>query len=414
MRVCVVGSGAREHVLAVVLGRTDEVVVTPGNPLIPGSIDAPPESIDADLFVVGPEAPLVDGLADRLRAQGKLVFGPGADGAHLEGSKAWMKEIAADADVPTARHGAFTQRDEAEAFLDTLGDLYVIKTDGLAAGKGVLVTADRVEASEAVAGYLSGHRFGDAGRRVVIEEGMTGPELSLLAVCDGRRAVALAPAQDFKRVFDGDQGPNTGGMGAYSPVPIVDDDLVAQVMDRFVEPTLATLRERGIDYRGVLYAGLMLTAEGPKLVEYNVRFGDPEAQVVLPRYAGDLAALLAEAASGSLATDPTFLDDAAVTVVAATEGYPESPRSGDVIEGLDEASTMEGVTVFGAGVARDDQGRLVTSGGRVLSVTAVGPTLTIARDRAYAAVDAITWPGKHARRDIALGAVASAAATSDA
>jgi hypothetical protein len=254
----------------------------PGNPLIPGSIDAPPESIDADLFVVGPEAPLVDGLADRLRAQGKLVFGPGADGAHLEGSKAWMKEIAADADVPTARHGTFTQRDEAEAFLDTLGDLYVIKTDGLAAGKGVLVTADRVEASEAVAGYLSGHRFGDAGRRVVIEEGMTGPELSLLAVCDGRRAVALAPAQDFKRVFDGDQGPNTGGMGAYSPVPIVDDDLVAQVMDRFVEPTLATLRERGIDYRGVLYAGLMLTAEGPKLVEYNVRFGDPEAQVVLP------------------------------------------------------------------------------------------------------------------------------------
>jgi phosphoribosylamine---glycine ligase len=414
MKVCVVGNGAREHALAVVMGRTDEVTVTPGNPLIPGSTGTPPEEIEADLYVVGPEAPLVEGLADRLRAKGRLVFGPGADGAHLEGSKAWMKELVAAADVPTARHGTFTDRQRAEAFLDTLGDLYVIKTDGLAAGKGVLVTTSRAEASEAVAEYLSGQRFGDAGRTVVIEEGMTGPELSLLAVCDGKRAVALAPAQDFKRVFDDDKGPNTGGMGAYSPVPFVTDDLVDQVMGRFVEPTLHELRDRGVDYRGVLYAGLMLTPEGVKLVEYNVRFGDPEAQVVLPRYAGDLAGLLAEAASGGLTTEPTFVDEAAVTVWTATEGYPQAPRTGDVIAGFDEASALEGVTIFAAGVARDDDGTLRTAGGRVLSVTGIASTLAAARDRAYRAVDLLSWPGKHARRDIALGAVAEAAAAGDA
>jgi phosphoribosylamine---glycine ligase len=413
VKVCVVGGGAREHALAVVLGRTAEVVVTPGNPLIPGSTSAPAEEIDADLFVIGPEVPLVDGLADRLRDKGRLVFGPGADGAKLEGSKAWMKQVAAAADVPTARHGTFTDRAAAEAFLDTLGDLFVIKTDGLAAGKGVLVTASRHEASDAVAGYLSGDRFGDAGRRVVIEEGMTGPELSLLAVCDGRRAVALAPAQDFKRIFDDDLGPNTGGMGAYSPVPLAGDALVDQVMDRFVEPTLAYLRAEGIDYRGVLYAGLMVTPDGPKLVEYNVRFGDPEAQVVLPRCAGDLTALLADAAAGELSSEPTFIDDAAVTVVAAVEGYPDSPRTGDIIEGLEEASAVDGVTIFAAGVGRDDDGTLRTAGGRVVSVTALAPTLGAARDRAYDAVDLLRWPGKHARRDIALGAVAEASFRGD-
>ncbi|MBK5223517.1 MAG: phosphoribosylamine--glycine ligase [Acidimicrobiia bacterium] len=407
MKVCVVGGGAREHALAHVLSRTAEVVVTPGNPLIPGSTDQPPEEIDADLFVVGPEAPLVDGLADRLRARGALVFGPGADGARLEGSKAWMKHIAAVADLPTARHGAFTDQGSADAFLDTMGDLFVVKTDGLAAGKGVIVTESRAEASAAVAEYLSGAAFGDAGRTVVIEEGMVGPELSLLAVCDGQGAVALAPAQDFKRVADGDAGPNTGGMGAYSPVPFVDDALVDQVMDRFVDPTLHTLRERGIDYRGVLYAGLMLTAEGPKLVEYNVRFGDPEAEVVLPRFSGDLAQLLAEAAAGHIETEPTFTDEAAVTVVMASEGYPQSPRTGDVISGLDEAATIPGVVVFGAGVATDDSGQVVTAGGRVLAVTAVAPGVSEARTRAYRAVDAIDWPGCFSRRDIAASAVAA-------
>jgi phosphoribosylamine---glycine ligase len=403
MKVCVVGGGAREHALALALSRTADVVVTPGNPLIPGSTSAPPEEIEADLFVIGPEAPLVDGIADRLRARGDLVFGPGADGAHLEGSKAWMKELAARADVPTALHGTFTDQASADAFLDTLGDLFVVKTDGLAAGKGVLVTTSRSEASEAVAGYLSGQSFGDAGRTVVIEEGMIGPELSLLAICDGQTAVALAPAQDFKRVGAGDTGPNTGGMGAYSPVPMVDDDLVGVVMDRFVEPTLAALRADDIDYRGVLYAGLMLTPEGPKLVEYNVRFGDPEAQVVLPRYSGDLAALLAEAASGHIESTPTFVDDAAVTVVCAVEGYPTSPRLGDPIEGLSAAGEVEGVTLYAAGVARSESGQLVTAGGRVLAVTAVSPDLTTARRRAYEAADLVTWSGKLVRRDIAAG-----------
>lgn len=409
MKICVVGNGAREHALAHVLSRTAEVVVSPGNPLIPGSTAQPPEEIDADLFVVGPEAPLVDGLADRLRARGALVFGPGADGARLEGSKAWMKDLVASADVPTARHGTFTDQASADAFLDTLGDLFVVKTDGLAAGKGVLVTTSRVEASEAVAEYLSGAAFGDAGRTVVIEEGMVGPELSLLAICDGQRAVALAPAQDFKRVGDDDTGPNTGGMGAFSPVPGVDDEVVDLVMDRFVLPTLAELRRRDIDYRGVLYAGLMLTPDGPKLVEYNVRFGDPEAEVVLPRYDGDLAALLAEAASGRIESTPAFVDDAAVTVIAAAEGYPRSPRSGDVITGLDEAAEVPGVTVFGAGVGLDGDGRAVTAGGRVLAVTALAPRLADARTRAYDAIDRIEWPGKFSRRDIAAAAAGEAA-----
>ena len=404
MKVCVVGGGAREHALAHVLGRTAEVVVTPGNPLIPGSTSAPPEEIDADLFVIGPEAPLVDGLADRLRSRGALVFGPGADGARIEGSKAWMKDLVAVADVPTARHGTFTDRAAADAYLDTLGDLFVVKTDGLAAGKGVLVTASRAEASQAVAEYLSGERFGDAGRTVVIEEGMTGPELSLLAVCDGQGAVALAPAQDFKRVGEGDSGPNTGGMGAFSPVPSVDDDLVGVVMDRFVEPTLAALRARDIDYRGVLYAGLMLTPEGPKLVEYNARFGDPEAEVVLPRLDCDLAALLAEAASGQISCRPTFRDDAAVTVVCAAEGYPQAPRFGDPIDGIEQAEAVEGVVVFGAGVARDEAGQLVTAGGRVLAVTAAAPDLATARHRAYEAANLVTWSGKFVRGDIAAAA----------
>ena len=404
MRVCVVGGGGREHALTDVLGRSSEVVVTPGNAGIPGSVATPPEELEADLFVVGPEDPLVAGMADRLRAQGKRVFGPGADGAQLEGSKEWMKALLAEAGVPTARYGAFTadQMDEALAFLRALPGLYVVKTDGLAAGKGVLVTDNLIDAEDDVRAKLSGAAFGDAGRRVVIEEGMTGPELSILAICDGTRAVALAPAQDHKRIFDGDKGPNTGGMGAYSPVPAAGDDLVDRVMDEAVEPTLAALTKRGIDYRGVLYAGLMLTPDGPKMLEYNCRFGDPEAQAVLPRLSCDLADLLAEAADGKLATDPTCNDDAAVTVVLATERYPEGPyRTGDRIEGLDAAGAVEGVTVFHAGTALDAEGRLVTAGGRVLAVTALAPTLGAARSRAYDAVGRISWPGVQYRRDIA-------------
>jgi phosphoribosylamine--glycine ligase len=403
MRVCVVGSGGREHALADVLGRTADVVVTPGNPGIAGSMATPPEAIEADLFVVGPEAPLVDGLADRLRAAGRLVFGPGAGGARLEGSKAWMKDLLAAAAVPTARHGAFADEAAAVGFLRSLAGPWVVKTDGLAAGKGVLVTESLDEAVEDVRTKLAGEAFGAAGRTVVIEEGLYGPELSVLAICDGTRAVPLAPAQDFKRVGDGDTGPNTGGMGAYSPVPFAGDEVVGTVMDRFVEPTLAELRRRGIDYRGVLYAGLMLTPEGPKLLEYNVRFGDPEAQVVLPRLSTDLAELLSAAAAGDLrrVPAPDFADDSCVTVVLAAEGYPTKPRTGDVIEGI-AAAEDRGAMVFHAGVGRDDEGRLVTAGGRVLAVTGTGSTIAAAREHAYAAAGEISWPGMHHRSDIAL------------
>ena len=405
LKVCVVGSGGREHALAHVLARTAEVVVTPGNPGIPNSVPTDPEQIEADLFVIGPEVPLVDGLADRLRADGKLVFGPGADGARLEGSKAWMKELLVAAGVPTAKYQAFTEVQDALAFLDGMTPPFVVKTDGLAAGKGVLVTESLNEARNAVEEYLSGQAFGDAGRRLVIEEGLTGPELSVLAVCDGTRAVLLAPAQDFKRIEDADQGPNTGGMGAYSPVPFVTDELLNQVMVEFIEPTLAELNARGIDYRGVLYAGLMLTPQGLKMIEYNVRFGDPECQVVVPRLSTDLAELLSQAAAGDLQIVPTFIDDAVVTVVCAAEGYPLAPRTGDVIYGIEQAESVPGVTVICAGVARDSSGQLVTAGGRVLDVTAVGATLAQARERAYDAVAKISWLGMHHRSDIA--AVAS-------
>jgi len=401
VRVCVVGSGGREHALADVLGRSAEVVVTPGSPGIPGSVPDAPESIDADLYVIGPEAPLVDGLADRLRAEGRLVFGPGADGARLEGSKAWMKEVVSAAGVPTAAHATFTEVEPALAHLDSLTSPYVLKTDGLAAGKGVLVTESLAEARDGVAEYLSGAAFGDAGRTLVIEEGLVGPELSVLAVCDGHRAVALAPAQDFKRVGDGDAGPNTGGMGAYSPVGLAAGDVVDDVVDRFVQPTIDELRRRGIDYRGVLYAGLMFTPNGPRLIEFNVRFGDPETQVVLPRLSSDLSELLAQAAAGHIEHAPTFVDDAQVTVVLASEGYPTSPRTGDVITGLDAARALDGVSVYCAGVRAGADGELLTAGGRVLNVCGRAATVAEARSRAYAGVAEISWPGMHFRTDIA-------------
>jgi phosphoribosylamine--glycine ligase len=316
-----------------------------------------------------------------------------------------MKQVLVDAGVPTAAHGAFTEVDAALEFLAALDGLYVVKTDGLAAGKGVLVTESYDEAADDVRAKLGGDAFGDAGRTVVIEEGLTGPELSVLAVCDGDRAVPLAPAQDYKRLADAGVGPNTGGMGAYSPVPAADTDVVDTIMDTAVEPTLAALRGSGVDYRGVLYAGLMLTPTGPKVLEYNVRFGDPEAQAVLPRMASDLTALLAAAAAGHLGQDPRFSDDAAVTVVAATEGYPVAPRTGDPIEGLDDARSHPDVTVFCAGVAAAGAD-LVTAGGRVLAVTGTGPELADARAAAYRGAAGLSWPGIHIRTDIAASPAA--------
>jgi phosphoribosylamine--glycine ligase len=400
MQVCVVGGGGREHALALALGRTADVVVTPGNPGIPGSVPASPEEIEADLFVVGPEAPLVAGLADRLRAQGRRVFGPGADGAQLEGSKAWMKQLFVDAAIPTARHGSFGELEPALAFLAEMPRAPVVKTDGLAAGKGVVVPTSFDEARDAVRSYLSGDAFGDAGRTVVIEEQLSGPELSVFAVCDGRRAVLAGSARDHKRVGDGDTGPNTGGMGAFSPVPGVDDELERWVLDHAIQPTMDELVRRGIDYRGFLYCGLMLTPDGPKVLEYNVRFGDPEAQVVLPRITDDLAAVLDAAADGAAPDAIAFDDGAAVTVVCASEGYPTSPRRGDVIEGLGDAGSVAGVTVFSAGVAERDEA-LITAGGRVLSVTGQAPDLATARARAYEGVSRLCWPGIHFRSDIA-------------
>jgi phosphoribosylamine---glycine ligase len=397
--------------MAEALAATSSVVVAPGNPgMAPRSrargalacTAQAPEQVQADLYVIGPEVPLVAGLADRLRAAGKLVFGPGSDGARLEGSKAWMKEVLVEAGVPTAAYGSFDSLEPAVAFLRALGKPpYVVKTDGLAAGKGVLVTASLDEAIGDARAKLEGRTFGGAGRRVVIEEGLVGEELSVMAVCDGRRAVALPAARDFKRIGDGDSGPNTGGMGAYSPVGGA--GLVDEVVDRAVEPTLAALRARGIDFRGVLYAGVMLTAEGPKVLEFNVRFGDPEAQVLFPRWQGDLAEVLSAAAAGDLGESPRFGSDAAVCVVMAAPGYPSAPAVGDRIEGLDDAATLEGVHVYSAGVAVDAEGRLVTAGGRVLGVTAVAPSLAAARARAYEAVGMIDWPGAQFRLDIGEG-----------
>jgi phosphoribosylamine--glycine ligase len=413
VRVCIVGSGGREHALAHVLARTADVVVTPGNPgMVPPITVAEDESVEdiaADLYVIGPEAPLVAGLADTLRAQGKAVMGPGADGALLEGSKAFMKEVLSAAGVPTARFAAFDALESGAAldYLETLPGPWVIKTDGLAAGKGVLVAHSLDEARQDITAKLSGSSFGDAGRTIVIEEGLVGEECSLLVLCDGTRTVPLVPAQDFKRIGDGDAGPNTGGMGAYAPMPHVDERAVDGIMDTAVRPLVAELRRRGIDYRGVLYAGLMLTADGPKVIEYNVRFGDPEAQVVLPLLADDAAELFLAVANGELpATPPAFSDDAAVCVVLASQGYPESPRTGDVIEGLDSTgqsvAAVDGVTVFHAGTRRHTaSGPFHTAGGRVLGVTAVAPTLEQARARAYAGAAPIDWEGMQMRHDIA-------------
>jgi phosphoribosylamine--glycine ligase len=423
-RVLVVGGGGREHALAWALARStqvDEVVCAPGNPgmaalgeCMPVAASDPAALVDLaaklepDLVVVGPEDPLVAGVVDALEDAGHRAFGPRAAAARLEGSKAWMKDVLVAAGVPTARHAAFAAGDEdrALAFLDTLPGLYVIKTDGLAAGKGVIVTESIAEARDAVRAYLSGSAFGAAGTTCVIEEGLEGPEISVFALCAGRDMQLVATAQDHKRAFDGDTGPNTGGMGAYSPVPFVGADVVESVMHDAVAPTLAELERRGAPFRGALYCGLMLTPDGPKMLEYNVRFGDPESQVLMPRIASDVYVHLTEAASGGLETPIQLADLACVGVVMAAAGYPPAPdRKGDVVHGLDSAGAREGVTVFHAATAFGDDGTIVTNGGRVLAVTAVGVDLTQARDRAYAAAADISWSGVHYRRDIGAQAL---------
>jgi phosphoribosylamine--glycine ligase len=426
-RVLVVGSGAREHALAWGLARSPlvgEIVCAPGNPgmaaigecvavnaVDPAAVGDLADRIRPDLVVVGPEDPLVAGVVDTLQDRGHLAFGPTAAAARLEGSKKWMKDVLASAGVPTAGYRSFGAGDEAAAFafLESLAAPYVVKTDGLAAGKGVVVAESMSDAREAVRAYLSGEAFGDAGRTCVIEEALHGPEVSLFALCDGRDAVPIALAQDHKRAFDGETGPNTGGMGAYSPVPesIAPAGLVDEMMEKAILPTLAELRRRDAAFRGFLYCGLMLDpVKGPQVLEYNVRFGDPEAQVLVPRLASDLYVHCREAATGRIETEVKLADVACVGVALAAEGYPPAPvRRGDRIVGLDAAGALPDVSVFHAGTKFDDAGRVATNGGRVLTVSATASDLVSARDRAYEAAALISWPGLHYRRDIAAQAV---------
>jgi phosphoribosylamine---glycine ligase len=420
VRVLVVGGGGREHALAWRLASSpsvSEVHVAPGNPGIAtlatchevGAEDAGElvkliDYLDVQLTVIGPEAPLVAGLADQLAARGRLAFGPSAAAARLEGSKAFAKGLMQRHGIPTAAAGTFDEVEAAVAYVDTLDGRAVVKADGLAGGKGVVVAADRAAAVRAIEDCLVGGAFGEAGRTVVVEELLEGPEVSAFALSDGETVVPLALCQDFKRVGDGDTGPNTGGMGAYSPLAWLDAADERAIWDDVVQPTVATMAAEGLPYRGVLFAGLMLTADGPKTLEFNCRFGDPETQVLMPRLVGDFGGLLHACVAGGLAaTRPVFGAEAAVTVVLASGGYPGPHETGLPIEGLDRASEVPGVTVFHAGT-READGRVVTAGGRVLAVSALGASLAQARARAEEACDRIWFEGMHRRRDIAAWA----------
>ncbi|OII61548.1 phosphoribosylamine--glycine ligase [Streptomyces sp. CC53] len=410
MKVLVIGGGAREHALCRSLSLDPDVTAlhcAPGNAGIAevaelhqvdaldgAAVAGLARALEADLVVVGPEAPLVAGVADAVRAAGIPCFGPSQEAAQLEGSKAFAKDVMAAAGVPTARSYVCTTPDEIDEALDAFGAPYVVKDDGLAAGKGVVVTGD---VEEARAHALS-------CERVVIEEYLDGPEVSLFAVTDGTTVLPLTPAQDFKRAYDDDEGPNTGGMGAYSPLPWAEPKLVDEVMDTVLQPTVDELRRRGTPFSGLLYAGLALTGRGVRVIEFNARFGDPETQVVLARLRTPLARVLLNAANGTLDSEPplTWRDDAAVTVVVASENYPASPRTGDPVTGLDAVAEHDAphAYVLHAGTRRDGE-HVVSAGGRVLSVTATGKDLAQARQRAYAAVDRIGLKGSHHRTDIA-------------
>ncbi len=418
MKILVIGTGAREHAIvrSLALAGDHEVHAAPGNPgiarlatlhavdqLSPEAVTDLAVDLGVELVVVGPEAPLVAGVADAVRAAGIACFGPSAEAAALEGSKAFAKEVMAAAGVPTAMAHLCTNLDEVAEALDAFGAPFVVKDDGLAAGKGVVVTSDR-DAALAHARDCFDRRAGAGDRpAVVVEEFLDGPEVSLFCLCDGTDVVPLAPAQDFKRALDGDEGPNTGGMGAYSPLPWAPAGLVDDVVARIAQPTIDEMRRRGTPFVGVLYCGLALTGRGVRVIEFNARFGDPETQVVLARLATPLAEALVAAATGTLADLPDLRwhDEAAVTVVVAAHGYPGTVRAGDEIEGIDAAEELDGVHVLHAGTAAGADGAIISSGGRVLSVVGVGADVDAARETAYAGVERIALRGSHHRGDIA-------------
>ncbi len=424
MKILIVGAGGREHALAAKIAQSplvDEILSAPGNPgmealgrTLPAAADdvAALTAIAAreqpDLVVVGPETPLAAGLADRLKTLGVPVFGPSARAAELESSKAFAKDFCARHQVPTASHRVFDDAVTAKTYLGEHAPPFVIKADGLAGGKGVVIAQTRREADEAVDQILFLRKFGSAGQRILIEDFLPGEEVSLFALCDGAGAIAFGAAQDHKRAYDGDKGPNTGGMGAYSPAPILTEALVETAMATIVRPAIAGMAAEGRPFQGVLFAGLMISPAGPKLIEFNVRFGDPECQTVLARLKSDIVPYLLACARGEGLAGlgpPEWDPRPAVTVVMAAQGYPDTPLLGSVIRGVPRAEATPDVAVFQAGVRRDEDGLLRAAGGRALSVTALGQSLRDAVEQAYRAVDRIDWPGGFCRRDIAWRAL---------
>jgi phosphoribosylamine--glycine ligase len=420
MNILLIGSGGREHALAIAIAAsplTKQLFAAPGNP----GIASLAQNVDLDvndheavvgfchenrvsLVVVGPEAPLVAGLVDKLEAAGVLAFGPNKAAAQLEGSKGFTKDLCTEAGIPTAAYERFNNPDDAKAYIRKRGAPIVVKADGLAAGKGVVV-AEHLPEAEAAIDMIFGGAFGAAGAEVVVEDFLEGEEASFFALCDGERAIPFASAQDHKRVGEGDTGPNTGGMGAYSPAPVMTRAMVARTMREIVEPAVRRMKERGTPYRGVLFAGLMIGAKGPQLIEFNARFGDPETQVMLPRLDQDIVPLLLACARGELANEPVKLKaDTALTVVYAANGYPDAPERGTPIGNLELASQVDGVTITHAGTKLEGD-TLIANGGRVLNVTALAGSVSDARAKAYQALAMIEWPGGFYRKDIGWRAV---------